>query len=254
MQLDKPAFPFLFSPEKVATLAIALATSRGWKNATVSGPKLICTPYWLFNFDSYSEEGEGGKVSALRSGALALNASTGELEDLGKIHTEHSAPVQEIPEEFSPSVELQRAKILEGDAKELALLKVAAKLHVPRSRVSISGIEFFYVPFWLAGLSLGGKQMYTLRVNATTGEIYGAGKVLERGRNTLEIVNETLNELRSPQAWVKYTVALGKSITSGISKPIAAVAMPEHSESVKVAGVLLAIVAFIAIVWALGYI
>lgn len=221
MYLNKPAFSIAFSVEDTVGLIESMIKSKHWTDFEVAEVKLVYIPFWIFNYDAYVEgptEGqEAAAVSDHVSGKMALNAYTNELdENVHFLYESADVKLEQKPTKDYP-FEIQRPKVREREAREIAAVRIAAKISVPKENVIISGLEMVYLPMWFAWVTVA-EGTYKLQINAVGGEILNEEQVPERERGWLEVTSETLEELKQPGAWVEYTSEIGRGIFSFITQ------------------------------------
>lgn len=89
--------------------------------------------------------------------------------------------------------------------------KIAAKL-VEKDK-KLSGAKTFFFPVWNVAVSVNGRE-FLLKYSGVSGELVERESVPQREKGTLEIVQETLEEMKNPKNWVK----MGKEIASEAKK------------------------------------
>ncbi len=256
MYLNKPAFPVSFTVENIIGLIESMVKGKSWTKFEVADISLVYIPFWIFNYDAYSEapSEEGEKVvSALESGKMALNAFTNELdENVGFLYDSGDAEMQQKPTADYP-FKIQRPKIRESDAKEITSLRLAAQLGLKKENVIISGLELVYLPIWFTWVTVA-EGTYKLQINAVSGEILNEEQVPEREKGWLEVTSETLQDLKQPGVWIEYTQQIGTGVFSFITNnPLIQSIIEQIKTNRKVQTAILAIIAVIIILWTIGF-
>ncbi len=191
---------------------------QAWKDAEVLSNKLELTPYYVFVFDTYSEEEEKDtkikNVSESNHGKSSLNAVKNELDDVAAEMVEPELVQGEFSIANNITVEQKKPHFAAEEAKNIAQIKIAAQEHVPRANVHISGLQLVYIPFWIITVQLEEGNESKLRINGFTGEFENENPVDYRGKTVPELAGETLSDLRSPSNWVDYTISILKDIAT----------------------------------------
>ncbi len=217
MFVAKPVFPISVQLEKAAEIIEKALRERKWSKFEKGEIKLVLTPFYLFYYDAALQGKEKGKTER---GRLALNGETAELgKELADSIPDDAKLVRELPDKY-PLI-ARKPLFSEPEAKKIALLKAASMLSVGREDIVLTGFEMIYYPMWIAFVTVA-KQTYQLQISAVSGDVFGEEKVPEREKGFVEITRETLEELKQPGAWLKY------------SKEIAAIAgekLSTHKES-----------------------
>lgn len=227
MHLDKTSFPISFSFEDCVSYIESQINSRGWTDFEVADVKLVYYPYWFFRYDTYresvpepfespdetaegeaGEEGEegltdGGSVSAVESGYLAMDAVTAEIdpEIAAMIEGNEFKRIKEVEEGYE--FEVEDHKIKHSGAERIAPLKAAEHLGTSLDKVIVSHLKLIHVPFWELNVSVA-EGVYSFEINAVTGETVSEEEIPEREKGWMEVTNETLEELKQPGAWMEY--------------------------------------------------
>ena len=206
MFLGNPSFPISFQLEKVTELIEKTLREKHWRDFKVAEVKLVLTPLFVFQYDAaFEKKGEAGKgvVGETKNGRLALDAISGELDKaLAESMPAESELAKELPDTYP--IEAREAELSKNEAREIAIMKTASMLGTSRNNVVLSRFRMVHYPIWVAGVTVG-KATYELEISAVTGEVFGEEKVPEREKGFVEITQETLEELKQPGAWVKYS-------------------------------------------------
>ncbi len=216
MLLEKPAFSPKLTGAEAERKVSSLLKKAHWKDISFSGRTLFFVPYWFFNFDIYSQE--GNKTKVLDSGFSALNAFSNELDDsIGELAQDESAQrTQEIEasREGQPSVVPPR--VADEEAREIISVRLASDEETSKDNVIISGLQLLYVPIWLVNTTFGGGSA-ALRVNAVNGEIENKSAVPRRGKGFSELTSELIEELKAPDGWAEYSAGALSAVSEMIS-------------------------------------
>ena len=213
MYLDAPAFPVSFPIEKTIELIDALVKSKYWEDFTVGSLKLIYLPYWIFNYTAYEEKEDKGekKTKELASGKMSFDGMHGGLDEAtASLYVSVEKETSNEPSEDYP-FEVRKAKFSSSDVKEIAGVKLASNLGIAKENVIISAVEKTYLPIWSTSVTIT-ENNYLMEINAVSGEIMNEEEIPEREKGWLDITAETIDELKNPGSWVKYTSEVGKSV------------------------------------------
>ena len=257
MYLNKPAFPVSFSVEDIVGLIESMVNKKYWTEFEVADISLAYIPFWIFNYDAYSEtppeEGSESVVSSAESGKMALNAFTNELdENISYLYESGDAEMEQKPTADYP-FKVQRPKIREREAKEIASIRLASQMNLKKDNVIISGLELVYLPIWFAWITVA-EGTYKMQINAVSGEILNEEQVPEREKGWLEVTNETIQDLKRPGAWIEYTQQVGAGFFSFITNNALVQSFTEQIKTNRRLQIaILAIIAVILILWTIGF-
>ncbi len=202
MFVGTPVFPISFPLEKVAELIEDIILKKNWKSFEKGEVKLVLAPFYLFYYDVAFEK-NGKSTGKTKHGRLALNGETAELsKELAESIPNESGLVQELDDEY-PLI-IRKAIFSKVEAEKIALLKTASILEADRKDIVLTGFKEIYYPMWIAFATVA-DQTYEFEISAVTGEVFGEEKVPEREKGFVELTHETLQELKKPGAWVKYS-------------------------------------------------
>ncbi|MFH1239779.1 MAG: hypothetical protein V1672_01055 [Candidatus Diapherotrites archaeon] len=253
--LDHPTFPVAFALEEVMKLLEKLLKEKNWHKFDTGDVALEYVPFLLFNSDSFSEEHtkDDKLVKETKSGFHALNTVTRELNyeiasEFDKLDAELG---KDEAKNYSP-------KIIENLLDEKSAVKIsqsllAKELEIPRYNIIITGMREIYVPFWAVYVTVA-EGTFKIKISAINGKVFGLEKVPVREKGFLEITEETLEELKNPGAWLKYT----KEIVAGSGKKEVKEIKKERKRKateikLSPAGILIAIVLLVIAVLLLYY-
>ncbi len=213
MYLDAPAFPVSFPIEKTIELIDSLVKSKYWEDFKVGSLKLIYLPYWVFNYTAYEEKEDKGRkeTKELAFGKMSFADIPGELDEAtASLYSSVEKETSNTPSEDYP-FEVRKAKFSSSDVKEIAGVKLASNLGIAKENVIVSAVEKTYLPIWSTSVTIAEKN-YRMEINAVSGEIMNEKEIPEREKGWLDITAETIEELKNPGTWVKYTREVGKSV------------------------------------------
>ena len=189
--LDSPALELRFTLDDILGIVESVLKERHWRRFDIDSVTLMYVPYWFFNYDIYQEyEGKSQTFSS----QMAMDALTGELRPI-MIEILKSIPV-ERSKEIKHNIEYKVFKpaIEQSEVKNLAQLKVAGEMGIPKNTITISGVNLIYVPIWRIWVRLGGGRMQRLDLDAISGSPIHIEQVPERERGMIEITKDMLNQ------------------------------------------------------------
>lgn len=202
-----PHLPLAVSKDEAIETIREELEGNEWLDIEIPVPTLLLTPYYLFHYDFYTEEETESKtknVEESTEGVSALNAAANTLEpEIGEL-----AELEKIIDTFVPpkgiTWKARTPRFEKDEAKGIAQIRIAAQEKVPRGNVHITGVILLYVPNWIFSVELDGESL-TLRLNAVSGELEGAGEVIPyHGKTRTQVFRETISDLRDPESWGQY--------------------------------------------------
>ncbi|MBS3063060.1 MAG: hypothetical protein J4203_04255 [Candidatus Diapherotrites archaeon] len=215
MYLDRPAFSVSFPLESCLEEIESLIKSKHWTKFEVASVSLVYAPFFFFNYYSYLEEKredmEQAVVSDTAGGTMAMDAQTNELDEGMASLFEEEVPLTSHRPPEGYKFEVERPLTSERDAPQIAQIKLAHKLELPKDHVIVSGLKTVYVPIWVASVSVA-EGNYRLELSAVNGELLSEAEIPEREKGWLEVTAETLSELKEPGAWVRYSASVGNTV------------------------------------------
>ena len=231
MYLGNPLLPIQLK-EKRAAAQVKQALSEKNRELEIPSPKLVLSPYFLFNYHYFTEKDEQGEkiVAESRDGLLALDGNSLKIDvDIAKlIKKGMKSTSNEIPElDFE-----ERETLVEKKQEENVLkLKTAEYFKINKSNVAISHAKRFFVPFYEYEITIG-ETKFALIINAADNPkkdsdivIAGIDSVPIREKGIMEVTQETLEDLTKPEAWIDYSKGLLRETSnlfvSENGKPIA---------------------------------
>lgn len=213
MRLGRLSFPIRISIEDVTSQIKGLLEEKGWQDFEIKKPELVFLPYWVFNYNSFSETADetGAKATTEgEQGVTAMNGQNSELEEeIGQIFDEMENELVRKPVETEFKV--VRFRIREAEAPKLAQLKMAAKLGIDKENIVISGLKQVYFPVWISSASFE-EQSLEFQIDALQGNLLSETEVPERGKTASELAGETVSDLKNPLNWLRYLFDFIKGI------------------------------------------
>jgi hypothetical protein len=215
MFVGNPVIPVSFTLENAAGLVEQALKKKNWQNFEKGDIKLVLAPFFIFRYDAAI--GEAGKPSReTRQCRLAMNGETAELaEGIAEAVPEDSSLLKELPDEYPLAV--RKPIFSRKEAEKIALLKTASFLGTSRENIVLSAFREIYYPMWIVFATVAG-QAYEFEISAVNGKLLGEEKVPEREKGFVELTRETLEELKEPGAWLRYSreiAAIGGEKISG---------------------------------------
>jgi len=205
LYLGNPLLPINVTAESAQESLLKKLTQKNWHEVELAKIKLDLVPYFLFNYHYYLDNGGDGKstIKSTVHGTLAIDGHDisvrEDMTDLIKYNWKKSVP--EVPRgEFDE----KWCNIEKKEQDEVLQLTTAEHFEVPKQNVVISSARKFFVPLYKTSVKLEGRE-YPFIINAVDGTIGGIKEVPVREKGYLEITKETVRELKSPKAWVKYS-------------------------------------------------
>ena len=219
MYLGNPTLPLTLPVNEALVKVEAVLKEKNLINFEIGTMKLVLVPYFFFNYHYYTEKEENNQmvIDKTVDGQLILNANQLKIEkDLLKVFIENIKKISNT----APLIEFTELETLVGKIhqKEILAVKTAEEFNVPKDHVVISSINKYYLPVYETFITIE-KENYRININAINGDVSGVDKVPEREKGFMEITKETLNELKDPKAWLKYSKEmLGESTKKVASK------------------------------------
>ncbi len=159
-----------------------LLEQKFWKEFRIKETRLVYCPYYFFSSNSIAVSAGNGKANKRVATELSQN--------IGKM-------VSEITSSLKASAEERKFSAEESQ-------KISSSQEKP---------EIFFFPVWNAAVSVNGKE-YLLKYSGVSGELVEKENIPQREKGTLEIVQETLEEMKDPKNWL----TVGKEIISEAKK------------------------------------
>lgn len=219
--LDAPALQLRIETKDALGILESILKERHWRDFELADLSLFYVPYWFFNYDVYREvEGKSESFSS----QMCLNAVTGELEPM------IAQVTKEIPVERSKEIthdtayKVKHSTVREDEVKEIAAIKIAGQVGIPKSNVTISGVTMVYIPVYLIWVTLKAGYRH-VELDGVSGSPLNIEDVPERERGFMEVTKDMIDDLKTPQGWVDYSkVAFhwGLGVTTDVTKRAAA--------------------------------
>jgi hypothetical protein len=221
MYLGNPLLPLTLPVDKALVKVEAVLKEKNLTDFEIGTMKLVLIPYFFFNYHYYTQKEENNQlvVDETIDGKLVLNANKLKIEkDLLKLFEQN---VKKITND-APKLEFVELETLVGKIhqNEILQIKTAEEFNIPKNQVAISSVNKYYLPMYETFITIN-KENYRININALDGNIHGVDKVPEREKGFLEITRETLNELKDPKVWLKYSKEiLGETTKKVVSSEV----------------------------------
>lgn len=199
--LDAPALQLRMETKDALGILEGILRARHWKDFELANLGLFYVPYWFFNYDVYREL--GGQAESFSS-RMCMNGVTGQLEPIIAQVTE------EIPVEKSKEIvhdtayKVKNPTVKEKEVKDVAKIKIAGQVGIPKDNVTISGVTLIYVPVYTVWVTLSSGYR-RIDLDAISGSPLNIESVPERERGFTEVTADMLEDLKTPQGWVDYS-------------------------------------------------
>lgn len=214
MYLGNPLLPINITAQAAADTIKKKLEEKYWHEYEQKSFMLDLMPFFLFNYHYYLEnEGDGKRtIKSAVHGLLAIDGHEivvrEDLVELLKHNWKKATP--EIPRgEFHEKWN----NIEKREQDEVLQMKTAEHFGVPKQNVVISSAKKMLVPFYTIKLLIN-EEEYWVSINALDGTISGMKEIPERKKGYKELTNETINDLKHPSSWIKYSK---EAITEGFS-------------------------------------
>ena len=142
---------------------------KHWHRFREGTVKLVYIPVYLFTYEVFLEE--NGVVVMEQSGKIAVNGETGEVLQ----HVPYVLDEMPIEMTTEPShgytMEVRDFVLSKDEAKELAQIKLASMLKIPRSAIKVVGGQKLLWPVWKVWVDVR-EGNYRLDVDAVTGMVF----------------------------------------------------------------------------------
>jgi len=201
MLLDAPALQLRYALKDILGIVESVLKQRHWRKFDIESTSLVYVPHWFFNFDVYREaEGQAQTYAS----QMALDATTGKLNPL-IIQIMSSVPTKRERETtHGIEAEAWRPSVQKEEVKDVAAIKVAGEMNLPKDAITVSGVNLVYVPYWQVWVRLpsGTKR---IDLDAISGSPVFISDVPERERGSIEVTMDMLEDLKTPSGWVDYS-------------------------------------------------
>jgi len=201
MLLDAPALQLRYTLKDILGIVERVFKERHWRKFDIESTSLVYVPHWFFNFDVYQQaEGQAQSYAS----QMALDAVTGKLNPM-IIQIMSNVPTKREREPtHGIEAEVRAPAVRQEEVKDIATIKVAGEMRIPKESVTVSGVNLLYVPYWQVWVRLpsGTKR---IDLDAVSGSPVFISDVPERERGTMEVTMDMLNDLKTPAGWVDYS-------------------------------------------------
>ncbi len=207
MKLAHPAPVLTIGLDSLSKVVADTLRKKHWHRFKEGTVKLVYIPVYVFTYEVFVEE--NGVVVMEQSGKVAVNGETGDLLEHVPVVLDEM-PLELVTEtKHDYRMEVNDFVLTKEEAKELAQIKLASLLKLPRNSIRIVGGSKLLWPVWRVWVEVR-EGSYRLDVDGVTGTVFGAEKVPERELGWYEITQQVLTELRSPKGWIKYVNRLAE--------------------------------------------
>lgn len=216
MYLGSPLLPITISAQKATQDLKEALEKKNWIDFEIVKETLILVPYFLYNYHYYVEQHKEGAqiIKEAFDGVLAIDGHSIKIEEdkVDLIKYSWNKAGQITPKE---TFDEKWNNIDKKEQHEIIKLKTAEYFDVPKSNVIVTAIRKVLVPFYVFKVTVGDAE-FKVQKNAVDGAFYGLKEIPMREKSTIEITRETINELKDPKAWIKYTKEMmGGTLTAG---------------------------------------
>ncbi len=207
MKLAYPSPTLSIGLDTLSKVVADTLRKKHWHHFREGTVKLVYIPVYIFTYDIFVEE--NGVVAMEQSGKVAINGESGDLLEYIPMVLEEM-PIEMTNEpKHDYQMEVKDFVISKEEAKELAQIKLAGLLKVPKDSIKVVGGQKIFWPIWRVWVDVH-EGNYRLDIDGVTGMVFGAEKVPERELGWYEITQQVLTELRTPKGWIKYMNKLAK--------------------------------------------
>ncbi len=217
MYLGNPMLPVLLPVKEALQKVTKILKEKNWQDFEIGSMKLVLTPFFFYQYHYFLEEEKNNSKIVTQSvdGVISLNANSLKIDEkITKLIKNKSSEQNNT----APQVEFsqQESNLSKKQQEKVLIIKTAQHFSVPKENLVVSDIRQFLVPFYETQITIK-SQTYSIVINAIDGGLSGVEKIPEREKGFLEITKETLEELTSPTAWVKYTKELLLDASSAVT-------------------------------------
>lgn len=209
MKLAYPAPTLSIGLDSLSKVVADTLRKKHWHHFKEGTVKLVYVPVYLFTYEIYILE--NGIVATEQSGKVAVNGETGDIME-GVPYVLDEMPIDMVNEtKHEYKMEVKDFVLSKDEAKELAQIKLAAMLKIPKDSIKVVGGVKLLWPLWKIWVEVR-EGSFRLDVDGVTGMVFGAEKVPERELGWYEITQQVLTELRTPRGWIKYMNKLAEAL------------------------------------------
>ncbi|MCX6803505.1 MAG: hypothetical protein NTY48_02955 [Candidatus Diapherotrites archaeon] len=205
MYLGNPLLPINITALGAADAIKKELLKKSWHEYELKPLKLNLMPYFLFNYHYFLEDSadEQKTVKSTVHGILAVDGHRVEVRpDLVELLKENwKKNTQEAPRGVYNE---KWCNIEKREQDDILKIKTAKHFNIPKNNVFVSSPKKMLIPLYYTFAVLGEKE-YKFVVNAIDGRIEGLDTVPNREKSYAEITRETINELKNPANWIKYS-------------------------------------------------
>ncbi len=221
MILDNPALVLNIRMQDILDILESTLKERNWQHFDVANLKLSYLPYYIFNYDVLVEQKAGEQTySQGFSGTMAMSAVDGKLEPLLTQIMEQQPVDYEKKVSHDLKYELNPPALKPDEAKQTAILKLAAKFGTGKDSIAVTGFRLVYWPVWKVFVTLPNKHIQRILVEGVSGYPLNIEEVPERELTWMEVTQETLEKLRTPKGWAELSGKL-LNLTASAAKSAA---------------------------------
>ncbi len=210
MILDAPTFELVLTPEAALSIVQKEVQKKHWAKWEVEDIRLVYTPFWIFSFDVSAEGSQP-------SGRVALNATTGEVDEFVPQLLERPFKKARQTDSKSPKAEVESTNISRKEVEAVAPAKVASAVGLKKDSITVSAIAKYYVPFYRVWTTVPAEtgDSYKINVDALMGAPLGSTAIPSKERGAEEATEETFEKLKSPAGWMSLINDTGKALRQG---------------------------------------
>jgi len=240
MLLEHPALKLTVGVQDIINIIEALLREKNWKKFELMNFKLVYTPMYVFNYDVLMEQDvQGQTYSQGFSGTMALNAVNSKLEPVVTEILEKQ-PVEyekDISHDFE--YELEKPAITRDELKDTCQIKMAGKFNVGKEAIAASGFRLIYWPVWRVFVTLP-KRIQKINIEAVSGYTLNIEEVPEKEKTWMQVTEETIDLLKTPEGWMKLSKSAASMAASGLRRGASAAAegAAKTTESRSLSGLL----------------
>jgi hypothetical protein len=214
MDINKKRFPVILNPKQATDIIKKELKKKNYPNKEIKPEELYLTitPYWISFFDIL--ENKNSNFNHIR-GQIAINAINNKINEKVISLFEYAKPKVykelNVPKTDKTKIILKDPIVKQKEAEKSILYYLSHKYNTNTEKISLSGIEEIYVPTWKIKL-----KNYKLKLDSIKGEINDFDKIKEIPQTKLDLFNEMLNDLKSPEKIKSYFFATFNDLFKGI--------------------------------------
>ncbi len=214
MELDKKRFPVRLDPNKAIEI-IRTTLKRKGHSETIKKEDLYLTitPYWVCFFDILKNTNGNFKHV---NGQIAINSINNMINEkvieIFKLAKPKIYKTLNVPKTEKTQIIIKEAITTKEEAERSILKYLVHKFGVNMEGVSLSGMEEICVPNWKIKL-----KKYKLKLDAISGKVNDFDKIKGIDKNSKDLFNEMLSDLKSPKKVGFYFFNIFKELFEGIA-------------------------------------